>query len=228
MRFVHKPMSELSVYDNMDCEYSTGARRYIVEHNGQTQYYPSVTTVLAADPEKQKSLAQWRARVGDEEADRVSRHATNRGEIVHQICEDYINNVEDHLSDRFDANAMFLDLKPKLDDNIGYVVAQEVPLVSHVLRLAGRVDLIAEWDGELSIIDFKTSRKPKKEEWIGDYKKQISAYAAMVYEMTNIAIQRGVVAITVEGDTPQIFTFNPWSHLRDLHDTIKLYEETQC
>jgi genome maintenance exonuclease 1 len=218
-------MVELSAYENMDCEYSTGSRRYIVEHNGETRYYPSVTTVLGADPEKKKSLAAWRKRVGEEEANRISKHATGRGEIVHQSCEDYLNNKEDHLSDRFDANAMFLDLKPKLDAHIGYVVAQEVPLVSHVLKLAGRVDLIAEWDGELAIIDFKTSRRPKKEEWIGDYKKQIAAYAAMVYEMTGIAIHKGVIPIAVEGDIPQRFEFNPWEHLRSLHATVKYYED---
>ena len=225
MKFLHKPMIGLDKYDDMDCEYSTGSRRYIVEHNGETRYYPSVTTVLSTDPEKKKSLDAWRKRVGEEEANRISKHATNRGEIVHKICEDYLNNEENYLSDRFDANAMFMDLQPKLNAHIGTVIAQEVPLVSHVLKLAGRVDLIAEWDGELAIIDFKTSRRPKKEAWIGDYKKQIAAYAAMTYEMTDIPIKKGIIAITVESDIPQLFAFNPWDYLRDLHVDIKRYED---
>ena len=224
MRFEHRPLKDLSVYENIGCDYSTGSRHYVVEHNGEVKHYPSVTTILSVNPEKQKSLDEWKKRVGPAEANKISRHATNRGELVHQVCEDYINNHDDYLSDRFDVNAMFLDLKPKLDANIGYVIAQEVPLVSHVLRLAGRVDLIAEWDEQLAIIDFKTSRRAKKEEWIVDYKKQIAAYAAMVYEMTNIVIKKGVIAIAVEDHVPQIFTFNPWDHLRELHIDIKRYE----
>jgi len=225
MKFVHKPMKELSVHEGIKCEYSTGSRRYIVDHDGETKHYPSVTTVLANDPEKNKSLAAWRKRVGTDEANRISKNATTRGEMVHQMCEDHINNCKDYLSYRHDANAMFLDLKPKLDANVGYVVAQEVPLVSHVLRLAGRVDLIAEWDGELAIIDFKTSSRPKKEEWIKDYYKQIAAYAAMVYEMTDIIITKGVIPITVEHDSPQIFIFNPWDHIRALHADVERYED---
>ena len=225
MRFQHTPIDNLDRYDGLDCEYSTGKRRYIVEHDGQMEYYPSVTTILSNDPEKQKSLAAWRKRIGVEEAERISKRAAGRGEILHKICEDYLNNKEEYLSTRHDANAMFFDIKGKLDDNVNEVVSQEVALVSHTLRIAGRVDLIAKWDGDYAIIDFKQSNRPKRLEWIQDYFKQISAYTAMVYEMTDILIKRGIVLIAVDGSEPQMFEFNPWDHIKSLCDDIKRYED---
>ena len=225
-RFAHVPISDLDRYDGLDCEYSTGKRRYIVEHDGKTDYYPSVTTILSNDPVKQKSLAAWRTRVGVEEANKISKRAAGRGEILHKICEDYLNNKEEYLSPRHDANAMFFDLKTKLDEKVEYVVSQEVALVSHTLRIAGRVDLIANWDGHLAVIDFKQSNRPKKIEWVGDYFKQISAYTAMVYEMTDTLIQHGVIMIAVDGASPQIFEFNPWDHIKDLCADIYRYEDS--
>ena len=99
-------------------------------------------------------------------------------------------------------------------------------LVSHTLRIAGRVDLIANWDGHLAVIDFKQSNRPKKIEWVGDYFKQISAYTAMVYEMTDTLIQHGVIMIAVDGASPQIFEFNPWDHIKDLCADIYRYEDS--
>jgi genome maintenance exonuclease 1 len=162
--------------------------------------------VLGANPEKRQSLLQWRKRVGEEEANKISRKAARRGTAVHQICEDYLNNVDEYVNGSMpDSLAMFRSMKPILDKSLGNIHAQEVALCSKYLGVAGRVDCIAEWDGVLSVVDFKTSNKPKKEEWIKDYFMQCAGYAAMYYEMTDIPIKDIVVAIMVENEEPQIF-----------------------
>jgi ATP-dependent exoDNAse (exonuclease V) beta subunit len=121
------------------------------------------------------------------------------------LCEKVLDNEEIDTS-----KLSLLDLeiwnefKPLLN-RIDNIHAQEIALYSDHLRLAGRVDCIAEFDGKLSIIDFKTSKKPKKKEWIENYFAQAAAYAIMYEERTGIPINRSVIMIAVEGDDPQIF-----------------------
>ena len=102
----------------------------------------------------------------------------------------------------------FNDIKPIIDSSINNVVMQECPLYSDYLEVAGTVDCIAEWNGKLSIIDFKTSRKPKKKEWIDNYFMQTAAYAVMFEERTKRPVEQLVILITVDGEDPQIFTEN--------------------
>lgn len=226
-RFLHKPLPGLLQYESMESftDDTTGKRAYYPTKNGEKVAYPSVTTVLSANPEKKKSLAKWRAKVGNETANKISSAASGRGTILHKIFEDYLNNEPEYLSERHDANAMFLDMQPHIDKHLSAVVAQEVPLVSHVLQLAGRVDLIGEWKGDLAIIDFKQSNRPKRHEWITDYYLQISAYAAMVYEMTGVVIRQGAILIAVDSEIPQIFEFDPWRYTRQLHQAVLYYRE---
>ena len=99
----------------------------------------------------------------------------------------------------------FNDIKPIIDSSINNVVMQECPLYSDYLEVAGTVDCIAEWNGKLSIIDFKTSRKPKKKEWIDNYFMQTAAYAVMFEERTKQPVDQLVILITVDGEEPQIF-----------------------
>lgn len=165
--------------------------------------YPSVTTVIGEM--KKKSIMEWRQRVGPEEANRVSKRATTRGNKVHKLAEDYLNNLD--LSKYRDdplSLGLFHTVKPYLD-RINNIHALEAPLYSHLLKLAGRVDCIAEYDGELSIIDFKTSSKPKKEEWIQDYFSQETAYAIMFQELTGLQVKKLVTIIAVEKSEPQVF-----------------------
>jgi len=165
--------------------------------------YPSVTTVIGEM--KKKSIMEWRQRVGPEEANRVSKRATTRGNKVHKLAEDYLNNLD--LSKYRDdplSLGLFHTVKPYLD-RINNIHALEAPLYSHMLKLAGRVDCIAEYDGELSIIDFKTSSKPKKEEWIQDYFSQETAYAIMFQELTGLKVKKLVTIIAVEKSEPQVF-----------------------
>lgn len=166
---------------------------------------PSITTVLKIV--NQQSINEWRQRVGEQKANEISTKASRRGTAVHYMCEDYINNNHDNVfRGKMPVDIeTFLSLKNVIDLNIDNVYTQEAPLYSDYLQLAGRVDCIAEWDGKLSIIDFKTSRKVKKKEWIESYFMQTAGYAIMFEELTKIPITQVVVLIAVDGNEPQIF-----------------------
>jgi hypothetical protein len=192
--------------------------------------YPSITTVLSIL--SKQAIIEWRKRVGEEEANRISRQASGRGTAVHKICEDYIDNVENWKGKHQPSNLfMFNTLKPVLDKKINNIWFQEVYLYSDKLKTAGQVDCIAEFEGELSVIDFKTSRRVKSEDNIQNYFMQVSFYAAAFYEMTGIPIKQGVILIAVDDSEPQVFKFNTYDYLEHLVQVRKkyraLHEKTQ-
>ena len=184
---------------------------------------PSITTVLSIL--SRDSIMKWRRRVGAEEANRISHRASTRGTAVHAIIEKYINN-EENFKDGYtpDIIGSFLDLKPILDGRIGRVYAQEAPLYSNHLGVAGRVDCVADFDGKLSIIDFKTSMKPKRKDWITNYFMQESAYAIMWEERTGRPITQLVTIISVDNHEPQIFVEHRDTWVRPLRETIAQYK----
>ena len=185
---------------------------------------PSITTVLSIL--SRDSIAKWRARVGEEEANKISTRASGRGTRVHEIIEKYMNNEEDYRDGYTpDIIQSFLDVRSILDNRIGTVYAMEAPLYSTHLGVAGRVDCIAEFDGKLSVIDFKTSMKPKKLDWIKNYFMQESAYAIMWEERTGQPITQLVTIISVDDHEPQVFIEHRDNWVRPLRDTIKQYEE---
>ena len=185
---------------------------------------PSITTVLSIL--SRDSIAKWRARVGVEEANRISTRASGRGTRVHEIVEKYIDNNESYQNGYTpDIINSFLDLKPILDDRIGRVYAQEAPLYSNHLGVAGRVDCVAEFDGQLSIIDFKTSMKPKRLDWIKNYFLQESAYAIMWEERTGRPITQLVTIISVDNHEPQVFIEHRDNWVRPLRETIAQYNK---
>ena len=154
--FKHEPV-ELG-YDDLVAE-STGSGRIYRDPDGGE--YPSVTTVLKILSEEK--IQAWRARVGEEEANRVSRIASTRGTTVHNMIEKYIANDPDFAKGEMPHNVQtFKDVQPILDECVTKVYCQEAPLYSKHLKLAGRVDLVGQWKGVDSIIDWKTSRKLKK------------------------------------------------------------------
>lgn len=187
---------------------------------------PSITTVLSIL--SRDSIAAWRKRVGNEEANRISHRASSRGTRVHEIVEKYINN-EENFKDGYtpDIISSFSDLKPILDTRIGRVYAQEAPLYSTHLGVAGRVDCVAEFDGRISIIDFKTSMKPKRVDWIKNYFMQESAYAIMWEERTGQPITQLVTIISVDNHEPQIFIEHRDNWVRPLRETIQQYNDEQ-
>jgi genome maintenance exonuclease 1 len=195
-----------------------GKRYYTLEDGTRL---PSVTTVLGAM--KKEAIMKWRKRVGEEEANRISRKATSRGTNVHTLCERYLNNEK--LGDIMpDAREMFNDLVPHLDkiDNIHY---QECALWSKQLGMAGRVDCIAEYEGVLSVIDFKTSKRIKTKESIEDYFWQTTAYSLMYEEMIGRPIDNLVIIMAVENEQPLIFKEKTEDHIAGLVKAIDYYRK---
>ena len=186
--------------------------------------YPSITTVLSIL--SRDSIAKWRKRVGEAEANKISTRASGRGTRVHEIIEKYINNQEDYRNGYTpDIIQSFIDIRHILDNRIGTVYAMEAPLYSDHLGVAGRVDCVAEFDGKLSIIDFKTSMKPKRIEWIKNYFMQESAYAIMWEERTGMPIVQLVTIISVDNSEPQVFIEHRDNWVRPLRETIAQYNE---
>ena len=178
-------------------------KRFYVHPDGSK--FKSVTTILGERTDK-SGILEWRKRVGEEEANRISTQAATRGTAVHLLCERYLRNEDDYLRKAMPSNiASFKDLQKILDENIDIIYANEIPLFSHRLKAAGRCDLIAKFGNINSIVDFKTSRKPKQEEWIQNYFLQATAYSLMAEEMYDIKIPQIVIMITVDGEDPQIF-----------------------
>jgi hypothetical protein len=203
---------------------STG-RTYITPDGNR---YPSITTVLSID--SKDSIAKWRARVGEVEANRISTKASERGTRIHAMCEDYINNeyangykaIPDIANDRDN----FLKIKQHLDKNVGKVYALEVPLYSDQLQMAGRTDLIGDWaDLGPAVIDFKTATKPKEEKWIQSYFKQGAGYCAMFRERTGKSIQNIVIIIAVDNNPAQVFIKKRSDYLPELLETRERYRQ---
>ena len=209
-------------YDDLDATTSDTGRLY---NTPSGKKYPSITTVLGHFGKHK--IMEWRKAVGEEEANRVSARAAGRGTALHTLCERYIDNI-----DPFDAKtmphvkAMFNSVKSVIDSRVGRVYLQEKPLYSDHLRIAGRVDLIAEFDGVLSIIDFKTSSRIKSAADIKDYFEQESAYAIMFEERTKIPVVNLVTIMAVENEKePLIFKEHRDNHAPDLIRKIRLYEK---
>lgn len=179
--------------------------------------YRSITTVLSAF--SKQGIIAWRKRVGESEADKISSKAATRGTNLHLVCEKYLLNeyTPSKLKTLMpNIKALFQQLKPELDKNIGKIYALEQALYSDELEIAGRVDCIAEWDGELAIIDFKTSGKLKEERYILNYFMQCTAYALMFEERTGRPIDKIVVVIAVENEQSQIFVRSKLDYVSEL------------
>ena len=186
------------------------------------QRYPSISTICSF--RNRKSIAEWRARVGAEEANKISKRATTAGTTVHSMIEDYLNNELE--LEKYDGKILFTQAKPMLA-RINNIHFQEAPLYSHEFAIAGRVDCIAEFDGKLSIIDFKTSSKEKKEEWIEGYLVQETGYAKMYEERSGIKVEQIVTLITCQTGDTQVFIKNPDDYVPLLRDYIQEYNDAQ-
>jgi hypothetical protein len=200
---------------------TTSGRKYFTPEENQ---YPSITTVLGIT--NKEGIQKWRERVGEAEANKISQQAANRGTAIHKLCEDYLNNDEDWKGKHMPSNLFtFNTIKPIIDKSINNIWMQEEFLYSDHLKCAGQVDCIAEFDGELSIIDFKTSRKPKQEEWILNYFIQAAFYAAAFYERTGVPIKQGVILIAVDDNEPQIFKIPTFEYLPHFKAVRNKYAE---
>jgi genome maintenance exonuclease 1 len=205
----------------LEVDESTGERFYISPNGVKL---PSVTTVLGHF--KKKSLIEWRNRIGNEQADAVMNRASTRGTKFHNMMEGYLRNEENFLDGVMpDMKQSFRDMQETLDliDNIRYI---ESPLYSEKFGVAGRTDVIAEFGKTLSIIDFKTSTKQKKEQWIENYFEQGTAYALMYEELIGEPIDQVVILIaTDDSDRPQVFIRDKNQYIENLLEKIHLYKQ---
>ena len=199
MKFEHNPRcfpldSEAKMVD--------GKRVYATPDG---EFYPSITTVIGNNAKKQAGLAKWRARVGKEKAAAISSRSASRGTKFHSITEDYLNNCLD-ISQYNDAPlpVIMFEQTKKTFDRIGNIYLQEAFLYSKHLEVAGRVDLVAKFDGELSIIDFKTSAEPKREAYLYDYFVQETAYACCFQELYSLTVKKLVTIVACENGETQV------------------------
>ena len=215
--FKHK---RLHKFKELQTETINGKRHYVLPTGG---LYPSITTILSWF--KAKAIREWRERVGEEEAKKITVKSSRRGTAVHQICEDFLNNKEDCLIKHMPNNiVMFKSIRPILEQNINVVHHQEVPLYSNKLSIAGRVDCICKWNDKPAIVDFKTSGKPKKEEWITDYFEQCTAYSLMFEEMTKIHIPDIKIVMAVENSEPIVFEKTIYDYIPGLLTKLETYK----
>ena len=184
--------------------------------------YPSVTSILGLLGKAE--IIAWRARVGEEEANRVSARAARRGTAIHSLCENYLLN-KDVNPGPFDLET-FNSIRPFLD-RINNIHCLETQLYSDYLQVAGTVDCIAEFDGKTSIIDFKTSKRIKTRDDIHGYFMQTSAYAVMFEERTGIPVGKLVIIMSVDDEKPLLFVEkrDDWIHkfIELRQDYSKLY-----
>ena len=181
--------------EEVDLEAQTidGTRFYKVPSG---KMYPSITSVTSFY--NRHIFVNWRKKVGEEKANKITRESTFRGTKYHDVVEYYMRNgTIDGLDMLPSTKFLFLSSKKNLD-RIDNIHALEKSLYSDYLGLAGRVDCIAEFDGELAVIDFKTSTKVKPEKWIENYFVQETAYACMYFEMTGIPVKKLITIMVTE------------------------------
>ena len=167
------------------------------------EWVPSITSVTSFY--NRQIFVEWRKRIGEEEANRITKKATARGTDFHEAAQAYLMNLELDWNNFLPTTQfMFHHAKPFLD-KINNIHAIERTLYSEYLGLAGRVDCIAEYDGEISINYFKTSEKIKPEKWLENYFVQETAYACMYYELTGIGVKKLITLMVTPGGEVKVF-----------------------
>jgi len=200
-----------------------------VQENGQRFYcdesgrkYPSVTTVVGLSTRDQIKL--WRQRVGEEQANKISTMASNRGTKFHTLVEDYLRKEKDYIEfDNILQESMFKSVQPVLDGIIPLAI--EAPLYSDYLKMAGRVDCVGIFEDAVAIIDFKTSSKYKEEKYAKPWYLQMTAYAIMVEELTGTPVHECCAIVAIEGHNAyQLFVTEPQDHVQELYDLRERYK----
>jgi len=215
--FIHESLD----WNDLDSVQEDGKRFYLTPSGKK---YPSMTTVLQLMTAQ--GIAKWRARVGDEVANKISAQASRRGTLMHKLCEDYVNNEEVDTESLMPLDLQnFNALKEQMDKHFGKVYGQEIALYSDFLEMAGRVDCIAEYKGKLSIIDYKTSKKVKKRSNIKNYFMQAAGYAVMFEEIFKKPINNLVILMSVDHEGVVEFVEKRDDHIHDLIKLRKKYKE---
>ena len=187
--------------------------RYYTLPNGKKA--PSITSITSFY--NRQTFIKWRKRVGEEEANKITKVATERGTKFHDLVEKYLLNEDiNSLKDVLPTTKARLIAARESLNKIDNIHALEKPLYSEYFGIVGRVDCIAEYEGELAIIDFKTSKKIKPEKWLENYFVQETAYACMYFEMTGIAVNKIVTLMVADNGDVHVY------EKRNKGDYIKL------
>jgi genome maintenance exonuclease 1 len=208
------------VFEEIMTESRQGKRFYLTQDGA----FPSVTTVLSHAGDND-SLEAWKKRVGEKEANRISSIAKRRGTAVHSLLEDYIHGKPVNPSAMPANIATFKQMKKKLDIHLTECNGIETPLYSKQIQVAGRCDAIGVWDGKLSIIDYKTSVKEKRKEYIESYFLQTSLYAFMLKEMKNLDTLPDIAILIGCDEAPeaQVFTDQASNYIERALDLVNEY-----
>ena len=204
----------------LEREHVDGVRYYKIPDEEELIKMVSITSVTSHF--NKEIFVKWRKKVGNEEADRITKAATGRGTDMHTLTEHYLKN-ENLPEVRPISDFLFKIAKGKLN-KIDNIYALEGPLYSKELGIAGTVDCIAEYNGELAIIDFKTSKKPKPRNWIEHYFVQCMAYGCMLYEMKGIPIKKLVIIMACENGECEIYEeYDKAKYIRLLQQYIRKF-----
>ena len=210
------------MFNHVECDLPTLTRKSI----DGVRYYnvndrPMVSITSVTSHFNKHIFVEWRKKVGDAEANRITKRATTRGTATHELIEKYLLN-EEVVLDNPSTKMLFTQSK-KVLQNINNIYALEKSLYSNELGVAGTVDCIAEYNGELSIIDFKTAAKPKPREWIENYFVQAAAYACMFYELTDIPVKKLVILMTCENG--EVTVYEEYDKMKYMKLLVKYIEK---
>lgn len=198
-----------------------GVRYYRIPNEEEVKKLVSITSVISHY--KKDFFDNWRKRVGAAEADKITKRATSRGTDMHTLVENYLLNEENLPQVQPLSEILFKIAKPELN-NINNIYALEGPLYSATLGIAGTVDCIAEYNGELAIIDFKTSKEPKPRQWIDGYFVQCCAYACMLHELTGLSVKKFVIIMSCENGEVEVYEeYDKKKYLKLLIQYIKKF-----
>ena len=210
------------MFNHVECDLPTLTRKSI----DGVRYYnvndrPMVSITSVTSHFNKHIFVDWRKRVGEDEANRITKRATTRGTGTHELIEKHLLN-EEVVLDNPSTKMLFTQAK-KVLQNINNIYALEKSLYSNELGVAGTVDCIAEYNGELSIIDFKTAAKPKPREWIENYFVQAAAYACMFYEITDIPVKKLVILMTCENG--EVTVYEEYDKMKYMKLLVKYIEK---
>ena len=185
-------------------------------------HYPSVTSVLSM--RKSEGLTKWRKSIGEDVANWEMRRCANRGKSLHTLVEQYMNNETPSIRDVLPLG-LFKLMKPYLDQINNIRLVEEI-MYSPNLTIAGQVDCIAEYNGKLSVIDFKTANKERIEEWVENYFLQCTAYSIMYNETYNEPIEQIVILMAAEDGSMKAFVKEPKDYEEELQKAIQTFYDT--
>lgn len=198
-----------------------GVRHYLTPSGFR---YPSITTVMSLH--SADGITQWKAKVGKKESDKIITQALRKGTALHNICENYLTNQEELGDSSPLMKDLFLTVKPTLDKYVDNIHCVETRLYSDHIGVAGTTDCIAEFDGVLSIIDFKTARKMKDASQIKHYFMQASGYAVMYEELFGIPVPQIVIIMVSEGEI-KVFKEKRNNYIHSLIELVNQYKLVQ-